>query len=120
MLDRMKTALVDSFAGAIALGVLFSEGIQRIAYIFVDPVNRWLLQRFQQQQNSGGSVVYQVPQRFPFEFAIPQLFTALFLLVASYVLLRWLYFPPTPEQDQGQPPEPDEDASDREAGIAGE
>jgi hypothetical protein len=110
MLDRFKTALVDSFAGAIVLGILVAEGIQRVAYIFSEPVIRWLLQRFQEQQISRNSVVYQFPPRFPFEMAIPELFTALFLLGASYVLLRWLYFPPAEKQDQEETPEPEQGA----------
>jgi hypothetical protein len=104
MLDRLKTALVDSFAGTIALGVLLAEGIQRVAFIFSEPVTRWLLARFQEQQMGRNSVAYQVPPRFPFEMAIPQLFTALFLLCASYVLLRWLYFPPAEKQNQAETP----------------
>jgi hypothetical protein len=108
MLDRLKTALVDSFAGAIAIGLLFAEGIQRVAYIFSEPVTRWLLQRFSEQQFGRNTPAYQLPPRFPFEMAIPQLFTALFLLGASYGLLRWLYFPPTVKQDQDQTPEPEE------------
>jgi hypothetical protein len=109
MLDRLKIALVDSFAGAIAIGFLFAEGIQRVAYIFSEPVTQWLLQRFREQQFSRNVFAYQGGPRFPFEMAIPQLFTALFLLGASYVLLRWLYFPPTEKQDQ-----------DRETGGAAE
>lgn len=117
MLDRLRAALVDSFAGAIALGFLFAEGIQRMAYIFADPVTRWLLQRFQEQQNGRYSSLFTSPPRFPFEMAIPQLFTALFLLTASYVLLRWLYFPPEDKQDPDV--EPEEDALDREPGGVG-
>jgi hypothetical protein len=108
MLDRLKIALVDSYAGAIALGFLFAEGIQRVAYIFSEPVTQWLMQRFREQQNSRYPAIYQVPPRFPFEMAIPQLFTALFLLGASYVLLRWLYFPAGEKQEQT--PEPEEGA----------
>jgi hypothetical protein len=52
--------------------------------------------------------------------AIPDLFTALFCLGASYVLLRWLYFPPTEKQDRDQTPEPEEEALDREPAGAGE
>lgn len=110
MLDRLKIALVDSFAGAIALGLLFAEAIQRLAYIFSEPVTQWLVQRFREQQLNRNSAVYQVPPRFPFEMAIPQLFTAFFLLGASYLLLRWLYFPPAEKQEYDQPPEPEEDA----------
>jgi len=97
-----------------------SEGISRIAYIFADPVTRWLLQRFQEQQNSRYPNFYSTPPRFPFEMAIPDLFTALFCLGASYVLLRWLYFPPTEKQDRDQTPEPEEEALDREPAGAGE
>jgi len=107
MLDRLKIALVDSFAGAIAIGFLFAEGIQRVAYIFSEPVIRWLLQWSQMHRNSQFPVPYQYqgPPRFPLEMAIPQLFTALFLLGASYILLRWLYFPPPEIQAQNEPPE---------------
>jgi hypothetical protein len=110
MLDRLKTALVDSFVGAIALGVLLAEAIQRVAYIFFEPLTRWLLQRFSEQQFGRNAGAYQVPPRFPFEMAIPQLFTALFLLGASYVLLRWLYFPAAEKRDQDQAPPPEDEA----------
>jgi hypothetical protein len=110
MLDRLRTALVDSFAGAIALGLLFAEGIQRIAYIFADPVTRWLLQRLQEQQNSRYSNLFAAPPRFPIELAIPDVFTALFLLAAAYALLRWLYFPPAEKQDRDRVTEPEQGA----------
>jgi hypothetical protein len=116
MLDRLKTALVDSFAGAIALGLLFAGGIQSIASIFSEPVTRWILERIQQQQYARYPNPYASPPPFPFEMAIPHLFTALFLLGASYVLLRWLYFPPEEKQDLDLAPEP-EGAFDREPGA---
>jgi hypothetical protein len=118
MLDRLKPALVDSFAGAIAIGLLLAEGIQRVAYIFSEPVTQWLLERFREQQFSRN--VAAIPPRLPFEMAIPQLFTAFFLLGASYVLLRWLYFPRREKQDQDRALEPGEDGLDRETGGAGE
>jgi predicted Kef-type K+ transport protein len=110
MLDRLKTALVESFAGAIAIGFLLSEGIMRVAYIFSEPVTRWILERIQQEQNSRDPNSFAALPRFPFEMAIPELFTALFLLVMAFVLLRWLYLPPAEKQDQDQTPEPEQGA----------
>jgi len=98
MLERLKTALVDSYVGAIALGLLFSQGIERVGSIFADPVTRWLMMR---QQQNGRLPYLNLPQpRFPFELAIPGLFTALFFLVTAFVLLRWLYFPAAEKPEQ--------------------
>lgn len=99
MLERLKTALVDSFVGAIAIGLLFAEGIQRVAYTFSEPMTRWLMERTQQQSGRlSGSFLPQ--PKFPIEIAIPYLFAALFLLAVAFVMLRWLYFPAAKEQDQ--------------------
>jgi len=107
MLDRLKTALVESYVGAIALGFLFAEGIQRVAYIFADPATRWMLERFQQHQNNRYPGIFNEPPRFPFELAIPQLFTALFLLAVAIAMLRWLYFPEADKQHEAAEPEED-------------
>ena len=92
MLSRLKTALVESFAGAIAIGFLIAQGIQRMAYVVSDPLTRWIAARIQGEEAAR---IWRntVPQRFTFELALPQLFVALFLLSMAFVLVRWLYFP---------------------------
>ncbi|MGA2673779.1 MAG: hypothetical protein ABSE99_11185 [Terracidiphilus sp.] len=105
MLERLKTALVDSFVGAIALGWLFAQGVARFVGIFIEPVSRWITQRQyweMSQANSG-------PRAFPFQLALSQLLTSVLLLLIAYGLLRWLYYPAAEEQGQTGTTEPEQD-----------
>jgi hypothetical protein len=106
MLKRLKSALVDSYVGAIALGYLFAEGILHLVGIFSEPVRHWLAERELWQLNLAKST----PPAFSFNWALSELFTSVFLLLITYGLLRWLYYPATEKQDQGETPEPEEGA----------
>jgi hypothetical protein len=106
MLKRLKTALVDSFVGAIALGYLFAQGIMHFVGIFIDPVTRWITER----QLWGLLPNKSATPVFPFQVAISECFYSVSLLLIGYCLLRWLYYPPTEEQDERQTPDPEQAA----------
>jgi len=89
-LVHIKTALVDSFVGAIALGSLFAYGIMRFVDIFIEPITHWITQR----QYWGMSNHNSAPPPFPYQFAFTNLLTSAILLLVAYGLLRWLYYPP--------------------------
>lgn len=94
MLKRLKSALVDSFVGAIALGWLLAQGIMHFAYIFTAPVADWVARREYREfaLRSG------VSTGFSFEGALPELAKSVSLLLLCYILLRWLYFKPAVPQ----------------------
>lgn len=101
MFPRLKKALVDSFVGAIAVGFLFAEGAQQIMSIFTAPFASWIELK---------EMHWLLPQSTPepallFRSSLPHLAQALFLLAMSWVLLRWLYYPPRKNQEQGRAPE---------------
>jgi hypothetical protein len=105
-LANMRTALVDSFVGAIAVGWLFADGIARFVSILTEPFQRWLAQRQFWNANHYSSAA----PGYPFPDALSILLTSVLLLLIAYGLLRWLYYPPTEKQDQEQPPEPEHGA----------
>ena len=103
MLKRLKTALVDSFVGAIALGWLLAEGIIHFVNVFIEPVTSWISQR----QYWALINTYPGQPPFPFQLAFSELLKSLFLLMIGYGLMRWLYYPITVKQEleQGTNPE---------------
>ncbi|HEV2484411.1 MAG TPA: hypothetical protein VGT08_02675 [Terracidiphilus sp.] len=105
MLERVKTALVDSFVGAIAIGLLLSQGISQIVRVAVNPITVWLQQRQYSENYSVGA-----PRAALIESILAQLLVSVFLLLIVYVLLRWLYFPHVEKQDQDVSPEPEQSA----------
>jgi hypothetical protein len=94
MLKRLRTALVTSFVGAIALGWLFAQGILHFASIFSVPIASWLRRR----EYSGVMGHTRVTTNFYLQDALPELVRSLVLLALGYLLLRWLYFKPLEEQ----------------------
>jgi hypothetical protein len=91
-LAAMKTALVKSYVGAIALGYLFAQGVLYFIGIFIDPVTRWLTER--QALKTYSNFTSSKPPDFPFQVAISELVYCVFSLLIAYGLLRWLYYPP--------------------------
>ncbi len=106
MLERLKIALVQSYVGAIAIGLTLSSGISQVARLAVNPVTVW-----QQQRQYGDNYPIGLPRPAPFASALPQLLMAVLLLLVAYGLLRWLYYPRAEEQDrrQDQASEPAQD-----------
>lgn len=110
MPERIKSAIVDSYLGVIAVGWLFAEGIARLVTSFTTPLAEWMTERMRLQHTPGYVSVYGSARQFPFQIMIPQLIAALMLLLIEYLLLRWLYFAPLQEQNLHQTGEPAEDA----------
>ncbi len=106
MLERLKSALVGSFVGAIALGWLLAQGIMHFAGIFTAPLTNWIARREYRELADR----YAVSTVFSFQDAVPELAKSVSLLILCYVLLRWLYFKPVvppPIQDTTAPSQPD-------------
>lgn len=91
MLERLRNALVNSFAGAIAVGWLFAEGIQHLVAMFATPISYWAQQQARRSQMSGVLLPDSAP--FPYQLALPQMLSAAALLAIAFALLAWLYFP---------------------------
>jgi hypothetical protein len=89
MLNRLRTALVSSFVGAIALGWIFAQAVLHFAYIFAAPVASWLSRRQFQ-----GVMENKMPTSFSVFEAIPEALKCGTLLIVGYLLLRWLYEKP--------------------------
>jgi hypothetical protein len=106
MLKRLKSALVDSYVGTIALGYLFAQGILHFVGIFSEPVRHWLAERELGELN----VAKSASPAFSFKWGLSELFTSVFFLLITYGLLRWLYYPDAEKQDQGETTEPEEEA----------
>src|SRR6185312_1644193 len=90
MFKRLKTALVTSYVGAIALGWLFSEGILHFVGIFSAPIAGWVTRR----ELRGILDRTNTMRGFPFQNALPELVKCISILLLGYFLLRWLYFTP--------------------------
>jgi hypothetical protein len=97
MLKRLRSALVRSFVGAVALGWVFAESVFHFAYMFSAPITGWLSRR-EYRGLSGQSIG---PTGFSFQDAVPELIRSLSLLIVGYFLLRWLYFKPLEEETAG-------------------
>jgi hypothetical protein len=92
MLDRLKELLVESFVGAIALGLLLSNAIARLTNGLTMPVTDWLVRtQFQGFSN-------RPPQPFTLRKGWPELIRAFVLFVIWCGLFYWLYFKRKPEQ----------------------
>lgn len=102
MLERMKSALVDSYVGAILVGWLFAEGIERLLTSIVTPLTEWGVERILQQLSPGTFGILGSPARYPTEFTVSQLITGALILLIAFYLLHWLYFPATENRDQEQ------------------
>ena len=90
MLRRLKSALVESFVGAIAVGWLLAQGIMHFANIFTAPLADWVARREYREFADHPSMSTSVS----FQAALPELARSVSLLLLCYILLRWLYFKP--------------------------
>jgi hypothetical protein len=104
MLERVKTALVDSFVGAIALGWLFAQGVMRFVGSLIEPMQRWITQ----QQFWRANHVNSAMPGLSLELALTQLLMSGLLLLIAFGLLRWLYYPAAEKQDEGDEQEPEQ------------
>ena len=86
MLERLRSVLVSSFVGAIALGSVFAQAILHFAYVFSAPIAGWLTRR------EYHGMVDRVNAGFSLHDALPELAKSVSLLLVGYLLLRWLYY----------------------------
>lgn len=108
MLEKIRKAMVESFVGAIAIGVLIANSIVNFVMGITTPLTEWLTMRLQNRQENP----YYPSPEFPFQRLIPQwIASAVFLLIA-YALLRWLYMEPSAAAPSDLPEEqgPEESA----------
>ena len=90
MLERCKQAIVESYIGAVALGLLLAQTVEHFVGVFAAPIATWVSQknyRAMTQKPTG-------PLGLPFEAALPEAVRTILLLLLVYCLIRWLYFKP--------------------------
>lgn len=107
MFSKLKTALVESYVGAIALGWIFAQSILHLVGVITTPLSVWEQQRFMRELRIGD--VKHLG--FPFQSSIPQLIAAIALALVGWLLLRWLYYSP----NVNYPAVPDETASSNQS-----
>ncbi|HEY1472431.1 MAG TPA: hypothetical protein VGF61_25565 [Candidatus Acidoferrum sp.] len=104
MLDRLKSALVDSYVGAVALGYMLAQCVLHFANVFAYPIAGWITRdQYKDVVTHGTPMV-----GFTFRDGLPELVRFALLLAVWFVLLRWLYLTPlkqdalvsTPDSDQ--------------------
>jgi hypothetical protein len=88
MFKKLKTALVKSYVGALALGWLFAQAILHFAYVFSAPVAGWLTRREYQRMTDHPAAAFSLQD------AAPELIKSFSMLLIGYFLLRWLYYKP--------------------------
>lgn len=94
MLSSLKTALVSSFVGTIAIGWIFAQAILHFAYVFSAPITSWLVRR--EYRNFTDRPV--VTTGISLQDSVPELVKFLSLLLLGYLLLRWLYISPSSQK----------------------
>jgi predicted Kef-type K+ transport protein len=116
VLNRIRKALVDSYAGAIAVGWLLSQGICHCALLIVSPLTIWAQIRLQQRLDPSRSILYEQPQRFPYEQVGSQVLLILILLLLAFLLLRWLYMEPAKVEGPSESEETEDEAQPHSQG----
>lgn len=86
MFERLRQILVDSYVGAIGLGLLFAQAVERFANVSFMRTSNWLY--------AGPYPRHLPPTGFREQSILPELVRGLFLLLVFSLLLYWLYFPP--------------------------
>jgi hypothetical protein len=87
VLKRLRTALLESYVGAIALGYVLAQAVLHFANIFTSPFTEWLVRREYPRMSELGA-----RPGLSLRPALPELVRAVALIVLLYFLLRWLYF----------------------------
>lgn len=107
MFRRLKTALVDSFVGAIALGYLLAEALENLGFAVVAPLKH----RMEQKELYWLSPTSVVPPSLSFRPALVPLIEGIIYLLLALVLLRWLYYDAPKNENSPQMPDPEQGAS---------
>jgi len=97
MFDRLKTVLVETFIGVIALGYLFAEAILYFVNIFTTSLAVWVGRNTPHPFPSGVS---------PLEAVVRPAAAFVVLQLVWYGLMRWLYFTPLNKATTGPAPSP--------------
>jgi hypothetical protein len=101
MLNRLKSALVESFVGTIALGYVLAQTIMHFVNIFASPITAWVAgDEYRRLVLQSLAPQSPAPTGFPFRNALPELVSFLLLLLVWYVLVRWLYWEPVAQVGQ--------------------
>lgn len=98
MLNRLRTVLVKSFVGAIALGWIFAQAILHFGYTFVAPLGDWLNRRLCCSTEEAAAAKMSL---YP---AIPEALRFAAIFIVGYLLLRWLYYKPLKEEPDSRRP----------------
>jgi hypothetical protein len=106
MFSRLKRALVESYVGAIGLGYLLAEAILHLANIVAWPVAVWVSRTESLGIKPGAPPLNAVS----YKAELPELIRFIFISLALYVLLRWLYFEPFKVDELTAPLAPDQNA----------
>ncbi len=96
MFRRLRKALVQSFVGAIGVGLVLAYGISAFGTAISAPFWNWVASK----EYCGNSNAPQMTAGFPFKTAVPGLVQCFLLLLVGYVLLRWLYYKPIDDDKQ--------------------
>lgn len=103
MLNRLKSALVDSYVGAVALGYMLAQLVLHLVNVFANPVASWITRaEYKDVLTHGAPMV-----GFTLRDGLPELIRFVLLLVVWFVLVRWLYI--TPRKQDAPLPAPDSD-----------
>jgi hypothetical protein len=89
MLHKLKSSLVESYIGALALGWLLADALQHAVGIFVTPLSAWASQR-----DYHALINQPSNNTFPFYIAGPEALRTALLFALWYSLLHWLYLKP--------------------------
>ncbi len=103
MLDLLKSALVDSSVGAVALGYMLAQSVLHFANVFANPVAGWITRGEYKDVVTHGTPM----AGFTLRDGLPELVRFVLLLAVWLVLVRWLYLMP-PEQDALPIPDSDQ------------
>jgi ABC-type sulfate transport system permease component len=95
MIKRLKRSLVESYVGALALGLIFAYATTDLVSIFTAPLSYWVTRTEYYSRQSPD------PTPLMLSASLPYLVASIALYLVGYLLLRWLYFVPT--VDSGAP-----------------
>jgi ABC-type sulfate transport system permease component len=87
MLDRSRRTVVDTYIGAIALGLLLAQAVEHFVGIFSAPVAAWVAQNNYREMTQKPAI----SSGFPLEAALPEVVRSILLVLLFYSLIRWLY-----------------------------
>ncbi|MGA9882108.1 MAG: hypothetical protein WBQ34_00145 [Candidatus Acidiferrales bacterium] len=88
MFKRFRRLLVESYIGAIALGIVLADAIRAFTDIFVAPISGWAVETRLQR------ALPNAPRGLQLNLSLPYLEECVLLILVWYLLLLWLYSKP--------------------------